>query len=105
MNAADPARLFTPVPATRHRDQKTKWRDDGGPRWFTVREIAERIRRDPRTVLNWLSAYPMVPTRTGVVLINRLKRKAIYVRGDGAHWFDEVVTFNNQWALRNPPRR
>jgi hypothetical protein len=94
------------VPATSRGDQETVWRDDGGPVWFTVAETAGRIHRHPRTVLDWLSAYPQLPHRTtGTVVYRRLKRKAIYLRGDAVHWLTEVVIFQNAWALRNPPTR
>jgi hypothetical protein len=100
-----PRPRFTPAPATSHGDQETVWRDDGGPVWFTVAETAGRIHRHPRTVLNWLSAYPQLPRRGGAIVRQRLKRKVIFVRGDAVHWLTEVVIFNDAWARRNPPSR
>jgi hypothetical protein len=47
----------------------------------------------------------MLPIRTGRIVRNRLKRKGIYLRGEAMHWLTEVVIFENQWALRHPPKR
>jgi hypothetical protein len=85
--------------------EETRWRDDGGPLWLTVAQAAERIHRTPRTVLDWLSAFPQLPRRTGTVVRHRLKRKCIFLRGDAVHFLTEAVTFQNAWARRNPPTR
>jgi hypothetical protein len=100
-----PASLSAPVTATSRNDQVMVWRDDGGPRWFTIAQTSRRLGRHQRSVLNWLSLYPQLPRRTGTVVYRRLKRKAIYLRGDAVHWLTEVVIFKNAWARRNPPSR